>query len=212
MVSSFHTILHHGYHSWSHRSTTNFNLTVIRATAICCLLFLLQLKSQHEAYAKSVRKVIHAVSRSHTMHAIFVCTKLLLFCLPTTTLFVLQLRGPAMPASDLQSQLNDMLDDSASDTSSIPQNILALSPPLRAAPAPFASPGPQAGVPGPKLAMPGGNNDFEGMQMRAQGLDPMQQQQMSELQGQLQVSCTLHSCNQISDSMWRLSCCFKHTA
>ncbi len=107
-----------------------------------------------------------------------------------------------MPASDLQSQLNDMLDDSASDTSSIPQNTLALSPPLRTAPTPFASPGPQAGVPGPKLAMSdarmqqmvamtGGNNDSEGEQMKTQGLDPMQQQQMSELQGQLQVSCTL---------------------
>ena len=114
-----------------------------------------------------------------------------------------------MPASDLQSQLNDMLDDSASDTSSIPQNTLALSPPLRTSPTPFASPGPQAGVPGPKLtmsdahmqqnmAMPGGNNDFEGMQMKPQGPHPMQQQQMSELQGQLQVSCTLHFSKQPS--------------
>ncbi len=109
-----------------------------------------------------------------------------------------------MPASDLQSQLNDMLDDSASDTSSIPQNTLALNSPLRAAPTPIASPGPPAGVPGPKLAMsdarmqqmvamPGSNGDFEGIQMKAQGIDPMQQQQMSELQGQLQVSCTLDS-------------------
>ncbi len=109
-----------------------------------------------------------------------------------------------MPASDLQSQLNDMLDDSASDTSSIPQNTLALNPPLRTAHTPFTSYGPQSGVPGPKLAigdartqqtmaMLGGNDDFEGMQMKTQGLDPMQQQQMSELQGQLQVSCTLHS-------------------
>ena len=159
--------------------------------------------SQHEAFANSVPKVIHAVSCSHTMHAVFVFTKLLLFCLPTTTLFLLQLRGPAMPASDLQSQLNDMFDDSASDTSSIPRNTLALSPPLRAAQTPFASPGPQPGVPGPKLAMsdarlqqtmamPAGNEDFEGMQMKAQGLDPMQQQQVFELQGQLQVSCTLN--------------------
>ena len=50
-----------------------------------------------------------------------------------------------MPASDLQSQLNDMLDDSASDTSSIPQNILALSPPLRTAPTPLPPPGPKQG-------------------------------------------------------------------
>jgi len=42
------------------------------------------------------------------------------------------------------------------------------------------------------MAMPAGNEDFEGMQMKAQGLDPMQQQQVFELQGQLQVSCTLN--------------------
>ena len=128
-----------------------------------------------------------------------------------------------MPASDLQAQLNDMLDDSASDTSSIPQNSLALSPPLRTAPTPFASPGPQAGVPGPKLAMgdarmqqmvamPGGNDDSEGMQSKAQGIGPMQQQQISELQGQLQVSCTFHSSKETSLSMQQSSCCFKHTA
>jgi len=153
----------------------------------------------------------------------FCFTRLLLFCRPTSTLFLLQLRGLAMPASDLQSQLNDMLDDSASDTSSIPQNILALSPPLRTAPTPFASPGPQAGVPGPKLAMsdarmqqmvamPGANDDFEGMQMKAQGVDSMQQQQISELQGQLQVSCTFHFNVQTQHLMKQISCCFKNTA
>ena len=183
---------------------------VTRAVTACYLLCLLQLTSQHEAYVQSLLKATHAVSCSHTYTACNHCvsTSLLLFCLPATTLFVLQLRGPSMPASDLQSQLNDMLDDSASDTSSIPQNTLALSPPLRKAPAPFASPGPQAGVPGPKVAMSdarmqpkmamlGGNNDFEGMQMKPQGLDPMHQQQMSELQGQLQVRCTLHSTNRL---------------
>ena len=103
-----------------------------------------------------------------------------------------------MPASDLQSQLNDMLDDSASDTSSMRQTLGGLnSLQLAPTPAPLAA-GFQAGVPGPQgnvgmqqnRAMSGDDGGgLEGMQMQAewQRLELMQQQQMSEMQDQLQV-------------------------
>ena len=102
-----------------------------------------------------------------------------------------------MPASDLQSQLNDMLDDSASDTSSMQQTLGGLSS-LQPPTSPPLAPGFQAGVPGPQgnvrmqqgVAMSGDDdNGLKGMQMQAewQRLELMQQQQMSEMQNQLQV-------------------------
>lgn len=102
-----------------------------------------------------------------------------------------------MPASDLQSQLNDMLDDSASDTSSMQQTLGGLSS-LQPPTSPPLAAGFQAGVPGPQgtapmqqgVAMAGDDGGLEGMQMQAewQRLELMQQQQMSEMQDQLQVS------------------------
>ena len=102
-----------------------------------------------------------------------------------------------MPASDLQSQLNDMLDDSASDTSSMQQTLGGLSSFQRPTSPPLAA-GVQAGVLGPEgnvrmqqvVAMSGDDSGLKGMQMQAewQRMDPVQQQQMTEMQDQLQVS------------------------
>ncbi len=113
-----------------------------------------------------------------------------------------------MPASDLQSQLNDMLDDSASDNSTTLQNPGGPKPMLRPAPALFTA-APPGRVPGPNMAMGGlrmqqqimgmpGDDDGDDMQSmqlqmqdQGQGGSLAQQQQLLELEGQLQVSCSM---------------------
>lgn len=97
-----------------------------------------------------------------------------------------------MPASDLQSQLNDMLDDSASDNSSSVQLPQGANPLLHTASTPFMQPNPAFGGAQPQRMMAlSGEDSLRGdVQMQADGAgqDSMQQQQqIAELQDQLQV-------------------------
>ena len=114
----------------------------------------------------------------------------------------LQERGAGLPASDLQSQLNDMLDDSASDGSSTLQGRGGMPTPLRPTPNLFTpalqarggSPNPAAQNAGLQQMLAGSNdeeeNDMGDMQMLGQqsGFD---QQQITDMSSQLQVRILL---------------------
>lgn len=104
-----------------------------------------------------------------------------------------------MPASDLQSQLNDMLDDSASNNSSTLQSLRTTPPPLRPSPPPLVR-APQARGPNPNmtdgnaslqqmLTMPDEEDEdgVQGMLSQQSDFDP---QQLAEMSNQLQVSGT----------------------
>ena len=113
------------------------------------------------------------------------------------------MKGTGLPASDLQSQLNDMLDDSASDNSSSLQSLGIPNASLPANPTPLGLGGAQGGTAqGTAQGRAAGRaglqhllamrneedeNDTDGLQLMGQqvGFD---QQQMEEMTAELQVS------------------------
>lgn len=116
-----------------------------------------------------------------------------------------QVRGQFAPANDLQSQLNDMLDDTASDTSSLqaspaPRLLPAASAPTRPSGnpqgSPFdtapqqrpATPGSLGNGPSLQRILPASDDiDLQQLQMQAAGRGAGQQAQVVELKNQLQV-------------------------
>lgn len=124
---------------------------------------------------------------------------IIIISLVHTTVFCIlpcQARGGAPPANDLQSQLNDMLDDSASDNSSILQTREGPGSPLPPAPPTLGdrlqdrTPKPNLGLKNAKLQQTlsmsdDAEMDTQGMQIPGQ---ESKQRQTSEVSGQLKVS------------------------